>query len=123
MPLWWNSYLYYSYTGLTRENGCEPHIVKKKTFTKLLQFGAALRGNSPTPTLTMKEAEFFYESPGNAGATVWQTTLSAMTAAKENLPYTLNLKCMTSPSCTTYSFPSRRMSPFSLAPASPPAAM
>jgi len=34
--------------------------------------------------------------------------------------YTLNLKCMTSPSCTTYSFPSTRMSPFSFTAASLP---
>lgn len=33
--------------------------------------------------------------------------------------YTLNLKCITSPSCTMYSLPSKRILPFSFAPASP----
>jgi predicted membrane metal-binding protein len=36
------------------------------------------------------------------------------------VPYVLNLKCITSPSATTYSLPSRRSLPASRAPASPP---
>ena len=36
------------------------------------------------------------------------------------LVYTLNKKCITSPSCTTYSLPSTRILPASLALASPP---
>ena len=79
--------------------------------------------NSPakaTDWSTVDEIVRLRASPGKTP----MTSMSLRCVGKDGLraapPYTLNLKCMTSPSCTTYSLPSWRRRPASRQPFSPP---